>query len=62
MADKYPQPEEAVAAVCGYADLVITLVTLDPAYGGDHLATWASNAVAVVTAGERRRGFMRLVR
>ena len=25
---------------------------LDPAFGGDHLGTWATNAVAVVTAGE----------
>ena len=51
VADKYPQPDEAIAAACGDADLMITLVTLDPAYGGDYLTTWASNAVAVVTAG-----------
>ena len=34
------------------ADLLLTLATLDPAVGGDHLATWASNAVVVVTSGE----------
>jgi hypothetical protein len=34
------------------ADLLLTLATLDPAIGGDHLATWASNAVVVVTSGE----------
>ena len=31
------------------ADLLLTLVTLDPALGGDHLATWATNAVVVVS-------------
>jgi capsular polysaccharide biosynthesis protein len=34
------------------ADLVLTLVTLDPALGGDHLATWASKAVVMVSAGQ----------
>ena len=34
------------------ADLLLTLATLDPAVGGDHLATWASNAVVVVSSGE----------
>jgi capsular polysaccharide biosynthesis protein len=34
------------------ADLLLSLVTLDPALGGDHLATWASNAVVVVSAGQ----------
>jgi capsular polysaccharide biosynthesis protein len=33
------------------ADLVVSLVTLDPTVGGDYLATWAAKAVAVVTAG-----------
>jgi capsular polysaccharide biosynthesis protein len=33
------------------ADLVLSLVTLDPTVGGDYLATWAAKAVAVVTAG-----------
>jgi capsular polysaccharide biosynthesis protein len=33
------------------ADLVLSLVTLDPTVGGDYLATWAARAVAVVTAG-----------
>ena len=34
------------------ADLVLSLVTLDPRGVSDHLRTWASDAVAVVTAGE----------
>ncbi|HET6188451.1 MAG TPA: Wzz/FepE/Etk N-terminal domain-containing protein [Trebonia sp.] len=44
-------PDEAVVAACSSADLLVTLVTLDPATGGEHLATWASEAIAVVTAG-----------
>jgi capsular polysaccharide biosynthesis protein len=40
-----------LAAACASADLVLTLVVLDPVFGGDHLATWATEAVAVVTAG-----------
>lgn len=42
---------EEVTAACATADLMVTLVTLDPSLGGDHLATWATDAVAVVTAG-----------
>jgi capsular polysaccharide biosynthesis protein len=41
------QFEDAFSA----ADLVLSLVTLDPTVGGDYLATWAAKAVAVVTAG-----------
>jgi len=44
-------PSEAVAAVYASADLLITLVTLDPAAGSDHLPTWADSAVVTVTAG-----------
>jgi capsular polysaccharide biosynthesis protein len=42
---------EALVTACASADLLLTLATLDPAFGGDHLATWATDAVAVVTAG-----------
>jgi capsular polysaccharide biosynthesis protein len=42
---------EAVTEACASADLMLTLVTLDPSLGGEHLATWATDAVAVVTAG-----------
>jgi capsular polysaccharide biosynthesis protein len=45
------QADTAVAAACASADIVLTLATLDPAFGGDYLATWATNVVAVVTAG-----------
>jgi capsular polysaccharide biosynthesis protein len=33
------------------ADVVLSLVTLTPALGADHLATWASRAAVIVTAG-----------
>jgi capsular polysaccharide biosynthesis protein len=33
------------------ADLLLTVAELDPASGGDHLGTWATDAVAVITAG-----------
>ena len=39
---------EAFAA----SDLLLTLAPLDPSVGGDHLATWAPTAVAMVTAGQ----------
>jgi capsular polysaccharide biosynthesis protein len=46
------QVEDALLASYFSADLLLTLVTLDPAIGGDHLATWATSAVVVVTAGQ----------
>jgi capsular polysaccharide biosynthesis protein len=42
---------EPLAAACASADLVLTLATLDPALGGDHLGGWARFAVATITAG-----------
>ena len=45
------QADSALADAAARADLVLSLVTLDPAHGGDHLATWATEVVAVVTAG-----------
>ncbi len=42
---------DAVASACTSADMLLTLVALDPGLGGEHLATWASDAVVVVTAG-----------
>jgi capsular polysaccharide biosynthesis protein len=40
-----------LAKACASADLLLTLATLDPASGGDHLGTWAASAAAVVTTG-----------
>ena len=42
---------EALAAAYASADLLLTLVTLDPSLGADHLPTWATDAVVLVTAG-----------
>lgn len=42
---------EALVAAYASADLLLTLVTIDPALGADHLSTWATSAVVVVTAG-----------
>jgi hypothetical protein len=41
----------AVADACASADILLTLTALDPSLGAEHLATWATEAVAVVTAG-----------
>jgi capsular polysaccharide biosynthesis protein len=40
-----------LAAACVSADLLLTLVTLDPSLGAEHLATWAADAIVMVTAG-----------
>jgi capsular polysaccharide biosynthesis protein len=42
---------QAVSSACVSADLLVTLVTLDPALGAELLPTWAAGAVVVVTAG-----------
>jgi capsular polysaccharide biosynthesis protein len=41
----------AVQQAVADADLLLTLVTLDPSLGADYVASWAIRAVAVVTAG-----------
>ena len=46
------QADPALVTACSSADLLLTFATLDPAFGGDHLGTWATNVVIVVTAGE----------
>jgi capsular polysaccharide biosynthesis protein len=60
------QADPAVVAACASADLVLTMVTLDPSFGADHLATWATDVVAVVTAGrssaERIHGVGEMIR
>ena len=42
----------AVTSACASADLLVTLVTLDPSLGAELLPTWAARAVVVVTAGQ----------
>jgi capsular polysaccharide biosynthesis protein len=46
------QATAPLAAACASADLLLTLATLDPSLGGEHLADWARSAVVVVTAGQ----------
>jgi capsular polysaccharide biosynthesis protein len=41
----------AVRNACASADLLVTVATIDPSIGAEHIATWATSAVAVVTAG-----------
>jgi capsular polysaccharide biosynthesis protein len=43
--------DERLAAACADADVIVSLVTLDPAFGGDYLAGWATEAVMMVTVG-----------
>jgi capsular polysaccharide biosynthesis protein len=62
-----PAPaDEALVTACSSADFLLILATLDPALGGDYLGTWATNAVAVVTAGqasaERIHGVAEMIR
>ncbi|HUA40926.1 MAG TPA: Wzz/FepE/Etk N-terminal domain-containing protein [Streptosporangiaceae bacterium] len=45
------QPGKALAAVHASADLLLTITTLDPTYGAEHLTTWTTDVVVVVTAG-----------
>lgn len=52
---RHAQPSsfsDAVADGSASADLLLTLAALDPALDGDHLPTWAADAVVVVTAGK----------
>jgi len=47
-----PSPfTEAVNAACASSNVLFTLAPLDPALGGEHLATWATEAVVFITAG-----------
>ena len=48
---QFGQVNSDLATACSSADLLLTLITLEPVAGGGHLATWASEAVAVVTSG-----------
>ncbi len=43
---------EQLIGVSGSADLLLTLSSLDPAVGAEHLATWTQTAVVMLTAGQ----------
>jgi len=50
-ADSRSRADESLTAACRAADVVLSLVTVDPGFGAEHVATWATDVVAVVTAG-----------
>jgi capsular polysaccharide biosynthesis protein len=52
------QASDALWAAYGSADVLLTLIALDPSIGAEHLRTWASDAVVMVTAG--RSSWMRI--
>ena len=41
-----------ISAAYSSADVLLTLATLDPMLGAEHLATWATDVVVTVTAGQ----------
>jgi capsular polysaccharide biosynthesis protein len=47
----WDRPSQELVAVGRSADVLLTLARLDPSVGGEHLATWCSDAVVMVTAG-----------
>jgi capsular polysaccharide biosynthesis protein len=57
---------QLVTNACASANVLLTLVTVDPSLGADHLATWTTDAIAVVTAGrssgEKIHGVAELIR
>ena len=58
--------DKALVVAGNSADVLLTLATLDPAFGSEYLATWATDAVGMVTAGqsseERIRGVRAMIR
>ena len=57
---------EVPTETAGEVDVVLTLATLDPSVGADHVARWATDAVVLVTAGRasssRLRGVGEMLR
>lgn len=51
-ADAESSDREALVAAYRNADVLLTLVSLDPGLGADHLRTWAGDTVVMVTAGQ----------
>lgn len=54
--------DEALVAASRSADVLLTLATLAPAFGSEYLATWATDAVVMVTAGQASEERIRGVR
>jgi capsular polysaccharide biosynthesis protein len=59
--DASQESTKNLASVASTADVVLSLVSLHPADGGSHLATWATTAVAVMTAGESSAIYIRSI-
>jgi hypothetical protein len=55
-AQQFAPPSDSLLSACRQADLLISIAELDPALGGDHLATWATDAVALFTSGRTHGG------
>jgi capsular polysaccharide biosynthesis protein len=53
------RPGSNLAAVYGSADVLLTIATLDPATGAEHLATWTTDVVVVVTGGRSTAASLR---
>jgi hypothetical protein len=52
----HPAPSAGpLVAACASANLLLTLVSLDPSLPADHLSGWADGAIAVVTADSQRQ-------
>ena len=56
------QADKALVDASNSADVLLTLTSLDPALGSEYLATWATDAVGIVTAGESSQERIRGVR
>ena len=60
------QVSKELAAACTSVDVLLTLANFDPAFGSDYLSTWATDVVAVITAGrssaERISGVGEMIR
>jgi capsular polysaccharide biosynthesis protein len=56
------QIDKALVVAGNSADVLLTLATLDPVFGSEYLATWATDAVAMVTAGQSSEERVRSVR
>jgi capsular polysaccharide biosynthesis protein len=49
---EFPPCGKELSAAFAATDVMLTLAALDPSVGGEHLATWAPAAIAMVTAGQ----------
>jgi capsular polysaccharide biosynthesis protein len=60
-ADRASGANDALLRAYNHVDLLLTIALLDPAVGAEHLVTWASDAVAIVTAGRSTATRLRAV-